>query len=171
MMKYFYKWSILLISAAFISLAGCGDSTGNDSGSHDHGSHSHGNSNTDFSDYTEKRATMTENGAFFVEYEPTVEPIAVNELFEIEVSVYETDKKESPVENPDVSVKARMPTHGHGMNTDPNVSKDSEGVFVIEGMKFHMPSNPKNPWTLEIEITKAGTTDVAKFMVVTNERS
>ena len=84
----------------------------------------------------------------------------------MQVEVYESSDMQTSVSGADVSMKAEMPTHGHGMNTTPMVSDNGDGSYTIDGMKFHMNSEPGHPWTMDIGVTKDGTTDVAKFQVI-----
>ena len=37
-----------------------------------------------------------------------------------------------------MDVDADMPTHNHGMNTDPVVTELGDGTYRAEGMQFHM---------------------------------
>jgi hypothetical protein len=128
--------------------------------------------NTDqqeFSDYTTARQTATENDEFFVTYEPTPAPIPLEELFELSVRVYQSSDMNSLVDTSDLSVEAEMPTHGHGMNTGPEITVEQPGVFTIRGMKFHMPSDPGNPWVIRLTPQIDGSSDTAKFKVITSQ--
>jgi hypothetical protein len=56
------------------------------------------------------------------------------------------------------SFSAEMPAHRHGMVTKATVKKLSPGVFLIEGVKFHMPGE----WALKFQMEFQGKTqDVA----------
>jgi len=157
---------------------GCGteDDGGHD---HDHDAHSHshgdahgmdaGDGGASFDDYTAERKTATADGDFYVRYEPSPDPIPTEQLFEMDVWVYESSDMETTVEGSSVEVTAEMPTHGHGMNTEPEISNEETGKFNIEGMKFHMPSDEQNPWVIRLEAGTAETTDVAKFKVITGD--
>ena len=164
---------LLLITASFGSLlvAGCsaGGGSDEDAGNGHSGHMDVGGDAGDFSAYTEQRQTMTEEGTFHVSYVPEPDPIPVSELFTLTVEVAENESKDSMVAGADVSIEAKMPTHGHGMNTEPEVSEESDGTYTIEGMKFHMPSDPQNPWVMEVTVDDGESSDVAKFMVVTKE--
>lgn len=152
---------------------GCGtEDDGGDDHAHDAHSHSHmdaGDGGASFADYTAERKTATDNGEFFVRYASTPDPIPTEQLFELEVWVYESSDMETTVEASSLDVEAEMPTHGHGMNTKPEVSSEGAGTFNIKGMKFHMPSDDQNPWVIRLTVEKGETTDVAKFKVITRD--
>jgi hypothetical protein len=155
---------------------GCGEPDDDNEQSPDaaHDQHDAGASDdsggSDFSEFAGGRETATVDGSFYVRYTPTPDPIPVSELFTVEVEVYESSEMSSPVSGADLSIAAEMPTHGHGMNTEPQVTANGDGTYTIEGMKFHMPSDPQNPWTIDLTIDKDGTSDVAKFKVITGEK-
>ena len=49
-------------------------------------------------------------------------------------------------------VDALMPEHRHGMNNRPTVIKSGDGVYVAEGMLFHMPGR----WQLIFDVERDG---------------
>jgi hypothetical protein len=49
-------------------------------------------------------------------------------------------------------VDALMPEHRHGMNYRPAVAKGGDGVYVAEGMLFHMPGR----WQLLFDVERDG---------------
>ena len=49
-------------------------------------------------------------------------------------------------------VGATMPEHRHGMNYRPSVVRRGDGVFVAEGMLFHMPGR----WQLLFDVERGG---------------
>lgn len=154
--------------------AACTDGGG---GEHDHNAHSHAHgdahsmpdSGVSFENYSAERKTATDNGDFYVRYEPKPTPIPTEELFEMDVWVYESSEMNTMIDPSSLGVEAEMPTHGHGMNTEPQVSDEGTGTFHIEGMKFHMPSDDQNPWVIRLMVEKGETTDVAKFKVITRD--
>lgn len=122
----------------------------------------------DFAEYTSDRQTTTEHGEFFVAYTPDPDPIPVSDLFTMDVTVHESQAQEAAVAGAQLTIEAEMPTHGHAMNTNPEVTEQSDGTYLIEGMKFHMPSDPENPWVMDLTVENGETTDVAKFKVITD---
>ncbi len=93
-----------------------------------------------------------------IAYSTKPSPIVANQSFTIEVRVESTGG--SPISGKDLAlaVDAAMPEHGHGMNVEPKVTARGEGVFVVEGMAFHMPGR----WELYFDITRDGMTSRAQ---------
>ena len=58
------------------------------------------------------------------------------------------------VSGPDerVSVDADMPSHGHGMITEPVVTKIDANHYQVDGMMLHMPGY----WEIYIDVTRDG---------------
>ncbi len=54
-----------------------------------------------------------------------------------------------------VSVDARMPAHGHGMNYRPGISALGDGRYRADGLMFHMPGR----WELEFAVREGGRTE------------
>ena len=113
------------------------------------------------------REKMTDGYTYYVEYQPTPDPIPHNELFTIDVSVWETEAKDTPLTDAAIAVDATMPAHGHGMNTEPTITDNEDGTFTVEGMKFHMESpTPEEKWVIGVEVTQGETTETASFDVM-----
>ncbi len=88
-------------------------------------------------------------------------------LFELQVAVFESDAMQNAVSDADVTVEVTMPAHGHGMNTEPTVTNNEDGTYLVEGMKFHMESQtPAERWEIEVSVDQDGTTDSAVFEVM-----
>lgn len=60
-----------------------------------------------------------------------------------------------------LSVDARMPHHRHGMNRQPLVRAEGEGVYVVESMLLHMPGY----WEIYLDVTHEGKTERGQFHV------
>ena len=54
-----------------------------------------------------------------------------------------------------VTVDARMPSHGHGMNYRPTVTVLGDGRYRAEGLMLHMPG----VWELTFVVREAGTSE------------
>lgn len=52
-------------------------------------------------------------------------------------------------------VDAYMPVHRHGMNYRPRVSRKGDGMYMAEGLLFHMPGQ----WQLRFDVERAGRTE------------
>ena len=81
-----------------------------------------------------------------VEFSPAPGKMPLNEVFEITSWVRGTSEVDS------LRVDAAMPAHGHGMMTDPNTTKQSDGSFLTTGMLLHMPG----AWEIYFDIRYEG---------------
>jgi hypothetical protein len=59
----------------------------------------------------------------------------------------------TPIDN--VTVKATMPAHNHGMNYSPEVTTSGETMYKASGMLFHMPGQ----WRISLETRGTDKTD------------
>ena len=147
-MKRHIQFSVLLLLSAGI-VAACGE-TGSEETPTD-----------------SPRATSTDNEMFYVEYTPNPDPIPHNDLFSIDVSVWESEARETLATDAVIDVSATMPAHGHGMTTEPQFTNHDDGTFMVEGMKFHMESpTPEEKWVIHVDVTSGSETDRANFDVM-----
>lgn len=109
----------------------------------------------------------SEGGDFYIVITPEPNPIPFQELFELDVQVYEDADRESPAEGVELDqLRAEMPAHDHGMNNEPTIEKTGEGEFLVEGMRFHMQGDGEDGhWVVEAVLNQNGTIDRAKFDV------
>ncbi len=91
---------------------------------------------------------VTSGETYFVRVETTPSPIPFNEYFSTQVQVFEDASQESPLEDITVAVNATMPAHEHGMNENPEMSGPENGVFLAEGLKWHM----EGEWELAVYV-------------------
>jgi hypothetical protein len=83
----------------------------------------------------------------------TIPPaIEVGQHFAVEAVVCPTPTDGAA---PGLRVDARMPEHRHGMNYRPRVVKKADGLYVAEGLLFHMPGL----WQLMFDVERGGRTD------------
>ena len=54
----------------------------------------------------------------------------------------------------DVNLDAVMPAHQHGMNYDPVITTQGQGIYQVDGMMFHMPGH----WEIRVEAVLHGET-------------
>lgn len=99
-------------------------------------------------------------GSFHVVWEPTPDPIPLNELFRLAVTVRDGDGR--PLPGVELAVSAVMPEHGHGTNLEPRTRKVEEGRFAAEGLLFHMPGR----WWIRMDLRRGEETAQAVFEVV-----
>jgi hypothetical protein len=156
---------ILLALSIGVLAVGCGSDEKESQNNGMHHQHDAGGDTTHELD--ESQAKATHGGDFFISYTPSPDPVPFNELFELQVDVYESDAMQSRVDGADVTVDVTMPAHGHGMTTDPTVTANTDGGYLVEGMKFHMESNtPMERWEIEVAVDSDGTSDMATFEVM-----
>ena len=67
----------------------------------------------------------------------------LNEIFSFEIELVS-----GPAER--VSVDADMPSHGHGMITEPVVTQIDATHYQVDGMMLHMPGY----WEIYVEVTR-----------------
>ena len=164
---------VMLLAAA---LSGCERPAGEESGpdeaaGHEHTEHAehmkHGGSAPDDVPEDQSRRGPSEHGDFFVTVTPEPNPIPFQELFELEVKVFESEAAKTPVEAANLDeVRATMPAHDHAMKTAPEVIKEGPGHFRVKGMKFHMQgAGEDGRWVIDLTVNADGTIDTAKFDV------
>jgi hypothetical protein len=77
--------------------------------------------------------------------------IPVNAFHTWTITVTDADGK--PVNNAEISVDGGMPAHGHGLPTQPQVTKNlGDGKYLVEGVKFSMPGD----WEMKFTIKAGG---------------
>jgi DNA-binding beta-propeller fold protein YncE len=92
---------------------------------------------------------------------PRPSPIPLNEPFDLDVRISGHQERKLSVADVTLNVDARMPAHGHGMNTLPRVQKNGDGTFTVTGLLFHMPGH----WELYFDVTRGKATQRAQIDV------
>lgn len=94
----------------------------------------------------------SEQGRFLVRFAPQAESIVVGQFQSWIITLRDDGGK--PVYPARIGVAGGMPGHGHGMPTQPQVTKYlGDGRYLVEGMKFNMAGD----WLFNIVIeTPAG---------------
>jgi hypothetical protein len=104
------------------------------------------------------KTVVSEKGIFKVTYTSYPEVVPVHKLHTWRLKVETVDGK--PVKDAKISVGGTMPEHGHGMPTQPEVTKNyGDGAYLVEGMEFSMPGW----WVVNFKIKADGKTDKAAF--------
>ena len=104
------------------------------------------------------RTRTSDAGLYKATITPGVDPAPINEMHTWTLHVETPDGK--PVENAQVAVDGGMPEHGHGLPTQPKVTKYlGNGDYLVEGMRFNMPGM----WQLKFRVTAGGQTDQIVF--------
>ncbi|MBI5445638.1 MAG: FixH family protein [Deltaproteobacteria bacterium] len=84
------------------------------------------------------KTMVSKGGGFKVGYTSDPEAVPVNKLHSWKLKVETPDG--GPVKDASISVEGTMPAHGHGMPTQPQVTRNfGDGSYLVEGMKFSMP--------------------------------
>ena len=123
---------------------------------HDHGDHGHGMQDMTPPE-TFPTTVQSEDGAFTVSYSPVPGRVLMNQIHSWEITV--RDQNGDPVRAV-VTADGDMPQHGHGLPTRPEVSTTEQtGVYLVEGLKFHMPGW----WRVILTIRTMETHDRAIF--------
>jgi hypothetical protein len=108
-----------------------------------------------------ERGRTSSGSSFYVVYSPIPDPVPLNQLFRLNLAVYEGDSRSRPAADTELLVRGWMPEHEHGMNLVPEVHPLGGGRFAVEGMLFHMPGR----WQLEVEIRRNGAAERATFEI------
>jgi len=91
----------------------------------------------------------SERGDLRVIVHSDASPIPVNQMHRWRVQVLRDSDPPTPVLPKALVVNGGMPSHGHGLPTQPTVSHYlGRGAFVVEGMRFHMGG----PWEMVIRV-------------------
>ena len=107
-------------------------------------------------DYSTTR--QSDSGLFNVSYTASTGTVPVNQLHQWTLHIETANGQ--PVENATISVDGDMPQHGHGLPTQPRVTKNlGNGDYLVDGMKFQMGGW----WVMDFNITADGQTDAVHF--------
>lgn len=104
---------------------------------------------------------VTDGGSYLVMYSTSPGTIPLNESFSLTAMVHDNADTSRMIMDASVAVDARMPEHGHGMNTAPEVTSGEDGTYTAEGMLFHMAGT----WEIMVDVTRDGATEEAVFEV------
>ena len=76
------------------------------------------------------------NSHYQVSYRSKSNPIPLNKIHQWILHI--EDNEGMPVENAIVTIDGGMPTHNHGLPTQPIATKLGNGDYLVEGIKFSM---------------------------------
>ncbi len=101
---------------------------------------------------------MSAGGYFKGTFSSRINPVPLNRIHAWEFTL--TNHRGVPVAGATVSVEGNMPQHGHGLPTQPRVTKKiKDGVFLVKGMKFNMPGW----WTITFKVNYGSVEDTVTF--------
>jgi len=151
------------LALALLGVPGC------DRSSESGASHADGSKSESLSDIPDdqSRSGWTEREQYFLEVTPRPNPVPFQELFELDVRVWASDRREHPVEGAELDdLRARMPAHDHGMKTAPETERTGPGEFTVRGMRFHMQGLGEDGlWVFELVVDGPDGIDRASFDV------
>jgi len=102
-------------------------------------------------------------GAFTAAWRPLAPAVPVNELFDLEVRLYEGrgagEETQKPLAGAKVQTSAWMPKHMHGMSRRPQVVETAPGRYLVRGMLLHMEGS----WQLFIDVMAGGKSERVEF--------
>lgn len=107
------------------------------------------------------REVETDGGTWWVSYTPSPDPLPVQALFSLEVSVASSLDHTDLIEDSQIKVDAWMPSMGHGMNVVPKVVSHGDGTFTVSNMEFSMTGD----WEILVDVTRQNVTEQAVFPV------
>lgn len=95
----------------------------------------------------------TDGGSWQVSWTSAPDPIPHNAAFDVTVTVLSA-VDQAAAAGVAIEVDATMPAHGHGMNVTPAIDDQGadDGVFLVQGMLFHMQGH----WELVVDVIDQG---------------
>jgi hypothetical protein len=95
---------------------------------------------------------------FKVSYVSEDMPIPIGRIISWKLRVETADGR--PAKNADVTINGSMPEHGHGLPTQPEVTKGlADGEYLVQGLKFSMPGW----WVITFKVKAEGKEDTVTF--------
>jgi hypothetical protein len=87
-----------------------------------------------------------------------IEPLRRRKLQAVQVVI--TDANGAPLQDADITIDGGMPQHGHGLPTQPRVTRHvGDGVYQIDGVRFSMGGW----WEFRLSVTTDSGTDLVTF--------
>lgn len=129
------------------------------SSDHGHSSHDHEEDHSSHSmDVDTSLVQESTWGKFTVTLDHGTDTLPLNAFHTCFIEI--RDKNGDPIDNAMIMVDGGMPAHGHGLPTQPQVTKNlGGGKFLVEGIKFSMPGM----WQLKFHIDAEGEKDLVVF--------
>ncbi len=95
---------------------------------------------------------------FRVSYVSESVPIPIAKIIIWKLRVEMADGR--PVKNAEITIKGGMPEHGHGLPTQPEVTKGiGDGDYIVQGLKFSMPGW----WVITFKVKAQDMDDTVTF--------
>lgn len=110
------------------------------------------------SDLDQSLEHMSSQHKYQVAVHSLAQPAPINRMHAWEVQL--RDPNGQPVNGAHISVDGGMPQHGHGLPTQPRVTRElGDGRYLVEGMKFSMPGW----WQIKLKVDGAEGADDVTF--------
>ena len=108
---------------------------------------------------------VTDKGLYRASIAPQqTQSLKVNQMHSWSVTVRSSDGR--PVEGATINIDGGMPRHGHGLPTQPRVTREIEpGTYLVEGMKFSMTGW----WVLGVGVQSKEGWDTITYNVIMKE--
>jgi hypothetical protein len=104
---------------------------------------------------------QTTSGVYRVALVPPAQAPAINQMHSWQVKLAAPDG--TPVHGAKFAVDGGMPQHGHGLPTQPRVTREvGDGTYALDGMKFSMPGW----WEVKLDIQGPRGADKVTFNTV-----
>jgi hypothetical protein len=107
------------------------------------------------------REGLTDNGSYYLYWSSIPTEIPFNEQFTLTVMVHDGDDHSLMLRDRELDLQATMPAHEHGMETTPEILRDENGLYTVNGMLFHMGGE----WELDFTISDGNDAEHAYFTV------
>ena len=108
-----------------------------------------------------KTTALSNAGTYRGAWRTDPSPIPLNEGFSIDVWIEDPDDPALSLESISLAADAAMPDHGHGMRTQPRVTRNEDGSFRVDGMMFHMPGY----WELYLDVLRGAIRERSQFAI------
>ena len=104
---------------------------------------------------------LSNQAVYRISYAPNRPPIGINQIHSWTIHVATPDGR--PVTDAAITVDGDMPQHGHGLPTQPQVTKHlGGGDYLVEGLKFQMAGW----WVVDFSIDSHGQRDSVRFNMI-----
>jgi len=104
--------------------------------------------------------TVSDAGLYKVSAAPVLTKAPVGRFHQWTVSIVST--YDVAVSGASVSIGGGMPGHGHGLPSQPQVTREiAAGQYLVEGMRFNMSGQ----WEISVAIAAPGGNDIARLGV------
>jgi hypothetical protein len=104
---------------------------------------------------------LSNQGLYRVSYAPNRSPLTFNQIHSWTIHVATPDGQ--PVTDATITVDGGMPQHGHGLPSQPQVTRHlGGGDYLAEGMKFQMGGW----WVVDFSIDAANQHDTVRFNMI-----